>query len=205
MQVNLVLSVLLSFLPSLVPEKNLSQQPAQVFTGRMPYLSRLSSSHQGTEGNTKHWPQPLAWLHAFFNHHRTPILRQGRHSLTKTLFVPSTSKHHKYMSSANVLKSTMWAWHVTWRWVPQIGHSETIRQIAPTTVPVLPPAESLWVYRPPDMSRRVLAGPEMVPGQDFWPVTQPDPIRSLSIVKQILDNGLIAVSVRPTCQDTQTV
>jgi len=44
---------------------------------------------------------------------------------------------------------------------------------------------------------------EMEPGQDFWPLTRPDPIRSLSVVKQILDNGLIAVSV--TCQDTQTV
>jgi len=31
----------------------------------------------------------------------------------------------------------------------------------------------------------------------------PDPTRSLSVVKQILDNGLIAVSV--TCQETQTV
>ena len=39
----------------------------------------------------------------------------------------------------------------------------------------------------------------------FDPVTRPDPIRSLSVVKQIIDNGLIAVSVRPTCQDTQTV
>jgi len=36
-------------------------------------------------------------------------------------------------------------------------------------------------------------------------LTRPDPVRSLSVVKQILDNGLIAVSVRPTCQDTQTV
>jgi len=46
-------------------------------------------------------------------------------------------------------------------------------------------------------------------GQHFWPltrpnpvafnpVTRPDPTRSLSVVKQILDNGLIAVSV--TCQ-----
>jgi len=48
---------------------------------------------------------------------------------------------------------------------------------------------------------------DMEPGQDFWPVTPLDPvacdpltqsdqIRSLSIVKQILDNGLIVVSVR---------
>jgi len=34
-------------------------------------------------------------------------------------------------------------------------------------------------------------------------VTQLDPIRSLSVVKQILDNGLTAVSV--TCEETQTV
>jgi len=37
----------------------------------------------------------------------------------------------------------------------------------------------------------------------FDPVTRPDPTRSLSIVKQILDNDFIAVSV--TCQETQTV
>jgi len=48
----------------------------------------------------------------------------------------------------------------------------------------------------------------MEPSQDFWPgdLTRPsgfwpgdDPTRSLSVVKQILDNGLIAVavSVRP--------
>jgi len=57
---------------------------------------------------------------------------------------------------------------------------------------------------------------EMEPGQDFWPVIRPDPrwlltrwpdrpdpTGSLSVVKQILDNGLIAISV--TCQETQTV
>jgi len=44
---------------------------------------------------------------------------------------------------------------------------------------------------------------EMEPGQVFWPVTRPNPIRSLSVVKQILNSGLIAVSV--TWQETQTV
>ena len=44
--------------------------------------------------------------------------------------------------------------------------------------------------------------PDMEPGQDFWPVTRPDPTRSLSVLKQYLDNGLIAVSV--TCQEMQT-
>jgi len=54
---------------------------------------------------------------------------------------------------------------------------------------------------------------ELEPGQDFlpmtWPdlvafdlVTRPDPTWSLSVVEQILNNGLIAVSV--TCQETQT-
>ena len=49
-------------------------------------------------------------------------------------------------------------------------------------------------------------------GQDIWPLTRPNPVafdpvirldqtRTLSVVKQILDNGLIAVSV--TYQETQ--
>jgi len=37
----------------------------------------------------------------------------------------------------------------------------------------------------------------------FYPVTRQHPTRSLSFVKQILDHGLIAVSI--TCQETQTV
>jgi len=44
---------------------------------------------------------------------------------------------------------------------------------------------------------------DMEPGQAFDSVTRPDPTRSLSVVKQILDNGLVAVSV--TCHETQTV
>jgi len=40
-------------------------------------------------------------------------------------------------------------------------------------------------------------------GQDFGPATRPYPTRWLSVAKQILDNGLTAVSV--TCQETQTV
>jgi len=62
--------------------------------------------------------------------------------------------------------------------------------------------------------KRLEAGPEIKPGQDFLPVTRPDlvafdpvtlpdPTQLLSIVKQILDNGLTAVSI--TCQETQTV
>jgi len=43
----------------------------------------------------------------------------------------------------------------------------------------------------------------MEPGQDFWPVTRLDLTRSLSVLKQYLDNGLIAVSV--TWQETQTI
>ena len=48
----------------------------------------------------------------------------------------------------------------------------------------------------------------MEPGQDMWPdptrwllTRWPDLTQSLSIVKQILDNGFIAVSV--TCQETK--
>jgi len=37
----------------------------------------------------------------------------------------------------------------------------------------------------------------------FDPVTRPDQIRSLRVVKQILDNGSIVVSV--TCHETQPV
>jgi len=35
---------------------------------------RLSPNNQcqSTEGNTKHGPQPVAWTHPFFIHHRTP-------------------------------------------------------------------------------------------------------------------------------------
>jgi len=41
----------------------------------------------------------------------------------------------------------------------------------------------------------------MKPGQSFDP--WPDPTRSLSVVKQILNNGLIVVPA--TCQESQTV
>jgi len=37
----------------------------------------------------------------------------------------------------------------------------------------------------------------------FDPVTRPDPTWLLSVVKQILGNGFVAISV--TCQETQTI
>jgi len=40
------------------------------FTGQMSFLLP-SRQCQSTEGNSKHWPQPVAWPHPFFIHHQT--------------------------------------------------------------------------------------------------------------------------------------
>jgi len=51
-----------------------------------------------------------------------------------------------------------------------------------------------YIYNTSEMEPRV---------RIFDRVTRPDPTRSIRITKQILDNGLITVSI--SCQETQTV
>ena len=48
---------------------------AQVtFAGGLSFVSP-DQQCQRTEGNTKHWPQPVTWPHPFFIHHQTPDAR----------------------------------------------------------------------------------------------------------------------------------
>jgi len=43
--------------------------------GRMPFLSPNQQCHN-TEGDTKHWSQPVMWPHPFFIHHQLPDERE---------------------------------------------------------------------------------------------------------------------------------
>jgi len=61
----------ISFLLTLIPEENLLVQVAQVFMSWMFFLSS-SQQYQITEGNTKHWPQPVVWPCCLFIVHCTP-------------------------------------------------------------------------------------------------------------------------------------
>ena len=50
--------------------QNLCDKWDKIFTGPMQCLSPNNQCH-GTEGNTNHWPQPVAWSHPFFICHWT--------------------------------------------------------------------------------------------------------------------------------------
>jgi len=77
--------------------KRIFRDVIRFFMGRMPFLSPNQQCHSST-GHSKHWPQPVAWTHPFFMHHRTP---QGKRITPIMPVLKSQNPYHQHYTLQN--------------------------------------------------------------------------------------------------------